>query len=81
MILQGDIPSNVDLPSGCRFHTRCPFVQEKCKAESPELVELEPGHQVACFYPVKHEKTPLIQELSINDNRQESEASRAIDLV
>ncbi|MEK4628283.1 MAG: oligopeptide/dipeptide ABC transporter ATP-binding protein [Solibacillus sp.] len=56
LILEGDIPSNVDLPNGCRFHTRCPFVQEKCKMETPELEELEPGHYVACLYPVKHDK-------------------------
>jgi peptide/nickel transport system ATP-binding protein len=56
LLLQGDIPSNVDLPSGCRFHTRCPFVQDKCKLESPELEELEPGHYVSCLYPVKHKQ-------------------------
>ena len=52
MILEGDIPSNVDLPSGCRFHTRCPFAQEKCKQQEPILEELEHDHQVACFYPL-----------------------------
>lgn len=51
IILEGDVPSNVEIPSGCRFHTRCPFVTDKCKNESPELVEFEPGHEVACFYP------------------------------
>ncbi|ATP41644.1 peptide ABC transporter substrate-binding protein [Solibacillus sp. R5-41] len=61
MILQGDIPSNVDLPTGCRFHTRCPFVQEKCKIDSPVLTELESGHQVACFYPVQHENKQLVE--------------------
>ncbi|MEG0385513.1 MAG: ATP-binding cassette domain-containing protein [Solibacillus sp.] len=61
MILQGDIPSNVDLPTGCRFHTRCPFAQEKCKIDSPELIELESGHQVACFYPVQHENKQLVE--------------------
>ena len=51
MILEGDVPSNVEIPSGCRFHTRCPFATDKCKNESPVLVEFEPGHEVACFYP------------------------------
>nr|WP_106781460.1 oligopeptide/dipeptide ABC transporter ATP-binding protein [Lysinibacillus timonensis] len=51
VILDGDVPSNVEIPSGCRFHTRCPYATEKCKTESPELSEYEPGHEVACFYP------------------------------
>ena len=49
IILQGDLPSPSNPPSGCRFHTRCPFATEKCKTEVPKTVEVEPGHLVKCF--------------------------------
>ena len=49
MILQGDVPSPVNPPKGCRFHTRCPFAVDKCKVDDPPLEELKPGHIVACW--------------------------------
>ncbi|NLK00002.1 MAG: peptide ABC transporter substrate-binding protein, partial [Clostridia bacterium] len=48
ILLKGDIPSPVNPPSGCTFHTRCSKCMEICKTERPELREVSPGHFVAC---------------------------------
>ena len=48
IILKGDIPSPINPPSGCRFHTRCPYAFERCRAEEPPMLEVRPGHHVAC---------------------------------
>ncbi len=48
IIMQGDIPSPLNAPSGCPFRTRCPKATEKCALERPKLIEVKPGHQVAC---------------------------------
>jgi len=47
-VLEGDVPSPIAPPSGCRFHTRCPYVEERCKREEPPLQEISPGQWVAC---------------------------------
>ena len=46
--LIGDVPSAIDIPSGCRFHTRCRFATEGCEKEEPPLIEVSPGHFAAC---------------------------------
>ncbi|MEC0129716.1 MULTISPECIES: ABC transporter ATP-binding protein [Paenibacillus] len=48
IILKGDLPSPVDPPTGCRFHTRCPSCMEICKQHVPVFREVEPGHELAC---------------------------------
>lgn len=47
--LNGEIPSQISIPKGCRFHTRCPYRMDICTTKDPELVEIEPGHWVACY--------------------------------
>lgn len=50
LLLPGEIPSPRTPPAGCRFHTRCPYAQERCRVESPRLEQIEPDHLVACHY-------------------------------
>lgn len=60
IVLQGDIPSPQNPPSGCRFHTRCWEVMDVCKSQEPPLVDTGNGHYVAChLYPAAAGETPL----------------------
>ena len=47
-VLQGDVPSPINPPTGCHFHTRCPYAVERCRVETPALREVRPGQFVAC---------------------------------
>jgi len=49
IILKGDVPSPINPPSGCPFHTRCPFVIDACREVVPQLVEIKPRHRAACI--------------------------------
>ncbi len=49
--IKGEIPSAANIPPGCRFHPRCLYAKPRCQEEEPVLIEIEPGHMVACHYP------------------------------
>ncbi|MDD2561097.1 MAG: ABC transporter ATP-binding protein [Eubacteriales bacterium] len=51
IVLEGEVPSPLNLPSGCSFRTRCRYATEQCAQETPELRELAPGHEVSCWNP------------------------------
>ncbi len=50
VVLQGDLPSPLNLPTGCRFHTRCPYATELCRQSEPQLRRVDGTHQMACHY-------------------------------
>jgi peptide/nickel transport system ATP-binding protein/oligopeptide transport system ATP-binding protein len=59
IILTGDVPSPINPPSGCHFHTRCPYAHARCKVDVPALREIEPGHLAACHLHDAGIKLPL----------------------
>ena len=53
VLIEGDLPSPTNIPSGCPFHTRCPLATERCSREVPQPKEVAPGHFVSCHFPGK----------------------------
>jgi peptide/nickel transport system ATP-binding protein len=64
-LVDGDVPSPINPPSGCAFHTRCRYVMDRCKAERPVLLDAGSGHQVACWL---NEGTGRPSEVSVSVN-------------
>ncbi|MBZ0289492.1 MAG: hypothetical protein K8I30_17860, partial [Anaerolineae bacterium] len=58
----GQSPDRLNWPSGCRYHPRCPHAIERCKIVKPPLVEIEPGHKVACHLHYDVEKLKFTSE-------------------
>ncbi|MBR4661847.1 MAG: ABC transporter ATP-binding protein, partial [Clostridia bacterium] len=54
--IPGAVPHPLALPKGCKFAPRCKYCTQRCLDEEPELVEVEPGQKIRCFYPVKEER-------------------------
>lgn len=63
VLLPGDVPSPVNIPSGCRFHPRCPYMTDKCKRVAPPLFERTKGHLTACHYEIDFQKGERLYEI------------------
>src|SRR5437016_1765759 len=76
IVLQGDVPSPVDPPSGCRFHPRCRYATEICAQEEPPHVDYGNGHLAACHHPLNVDKETLARA-TVDDRRTPAEADEA----
>ena len=61
IVLQGDVPSPINIPPGCRFRGRCAYATQKCADEFPPLVEIEPNHWIECHYDINFAKADIMQ--------------------
>ena len=91
IILRGELPSAISPPSGCRFHTRCPFVIDRCQTVPPPLMADSSGHAAAChrvaelplFQPVRGSRiSPSLQQLMAAFNgRPDVRPAAGVDMI
>lgn len=62
-VLEGDVPSPVNIPPGCRFRPRCPYATEKCERVDPPFVEISPGHWIECHYDIDFAKKAVLADV------------------
>jgi oligopeptide/dipeptide ABC transporter ATP-binding protein len=74
MILSGDVPSPINPPPGCHFHTRCPYAMARCRHEAPALREVKPAHWAACHlhdggvrFPLSRDQASGIRDQGFSD--------------
>jgi oligopeptide/dipeptide ABC transporter ATP-binding protein len=92
IVLQGEMPSALDPPSGCRFHTRCPYVVERCRVEVPKLLADSAGHATAChrlaelppaeaIVPADGGFSPVLEKLVAAFSGTEGAGGHGVDIV
>jgi oligopeptide transport system ATP-binding protein len=74
-VLEGDVPSPVNPPSACRFHTRCPWATEICSQDEPPLAEYESGQAAACHHPRNVDST-MVAGTEVAPDSPESASER-----
>lgn len=76
LVLAGDVPTPLNPPSGCRFHTRCPAVMDRCREEEPPAYDLEAGHFTKCFHAEGLERAPAFYQ-AVSERIERRIAERA----
>jgi oligopeptide/dipeptide ABC transporter ATP-binding protein len=79
-ILVGETPDAVHIPTGCRFHPRCPFAFDRCRVEEPPLFDVAPGQQAACWLVEGGRKLPVLDAASAARMRQAAIATAEVPL-